>query len=232
MIRIRPADTRGRAPIDWLEGYHSFSFGDFVDPEFMRYRDLQVLNDDTIAPKAGFAMHPHRDMEIITYVVEGALKHEDSLGHRGVIEAGDVQRMTAGTGIRHSEFNASDNEPVRLLQIWIAPVETGLAPGYEQRHFAREARRGRLLAVATRDGRGRSLLIHQDVDLFAAILAPNEQVSHPLAPGRHAWVQVVDGQIEINSQALARGDGAALDDEREVTVTARKTSEFLLFDLR
>ena len=232
MIRVRAANSRGRAPMDWLEGYHSFSFGDFVDPAFMSYRDLRVLNDDTFAPGAGFATHPHKDMEIITYVVDGALRHQDSLGYGGVIRAGEVQRMTAGSGIRHSEFNASDEAPVRILQIWIAPDRPGLDPGYDQRHFARDARRGRLLPIVTGTPREDALEVHQDVDLWAAILAPGERVSHALKAGHHAWLQVVDGELTLNDQPLARGDGAAVDDETEMTIIARTPCEFLLFDLR
>jgi hypothetical protein len=197
----------------------------------MQFRALRVINEDRVAPGAGFPTHPHRDMEIITYVLEGALEHQDSLGNGSVIRPGDGQRMSAGTGIRHSEANASKTEPVHLLQIWILPEKKGLDPGYEQKSFAPEEKRGRLRLIAARDGRDGAVTVHQDVSLYASVLAPGEQVEHRLAPGRHAWLQVAKGAVLLNSNSLAQGDGAAVSEEEKLTIRAEKDAELLLFDL-
>lgn len=231
MITIRPAGERGRTRTDWLDSYHTFSFNEYDDPRWVQFRALRVLNEDFIAPGQGFPTHPHRDMEIITYVLAGALAHKDSLGHGSIIRPGEVQRMTAGTGIAHSEFNASDADPVHLLQIWILPARKGLAPGYEQRKFAREAMRGRLLRIAGPGGSGGTVVIHQDAHLYAAQLEPGQQVAHELAPGRHAWLQIARGAVDLNNHRLAAGDGAAISEENQITLQASTPAEILLFDL-
>jgi len=232
MITLRPADQRGRTAIDWLDSRHSFSFSDYYDPAHMGYRSLRVINDDRVAPGGGFGRHPHRNMEIVTYVLEGALEHRDSLGTGSVIRAGDVQRMTAGTGIYHSEFNPSDAEPVHFLQIWLLPEALNLRPGYEQRAAAELAGGGPLRLLASRDGRDGSVRIHQDADLYASLLDNEEAVTHALAPGRRAWIQVVRGAVAVNGKSLRPGDGAAVSELPDLTVTATADgSEFLLFDL-
>jgi redox-sensitive bicupin YhaK (pirin superfamily) len=231
MVEIRRASERLRTRLGWLDSRHTFSFGQHYDPRFMGYRALRVINDDRVAPAQGFPTHPHRDMEIVSYVIQGGLKHRDSLGHESVIAAGDVQRMTAGTGVLHSEFNASDREPVHFLQIWIAPERRRLEPGYEQRSFPPAARRGRLTLVVSRDGREDSITIHQDVDLYFAALAARDGVSHPLRPGRHAWAHVAHGAVGLNGTPMAGGDGAAIADELALELSASEDSEVLLFDL-
>jgi redox-sensitive bicupin YhaK (pirin superfamily) len=231
MVTIRPAAARGQTRIDWLDSRHTFSFGDYQDPKQMGFRTLRVINDDRVAPAAGFGMHGHRDMEIITYVLDGALEHRDSLGTGEVLRRGDVQRMTAGTGIRHSEFNPSQTEPVHFLQIWLLPERRGLTPGYEQRTFTEEQKRGRLRLIAAAEPRDGALKIHQDVDLYASVLGPSESVSHEIREGRSAWVQVARGAVELNGTKLAVGDGAAVVDQRSLELTSREGVEFLLFDL-
>lgn len=229
MIIIRPGNERGQTRLDWLDSRHSFSFGDYYDPSHMGFRSLRVINDDWIGPGGGFGMHPHRDMEIITYVLEGSLEHRDSLGTGSVIQPGEVQRMTAGTGIRHSEFNPSEKTPVRMLQIWLLPERNGLKPAYEQKNFS--ANGSGLRFVAARDGRDGAVTVHQDVNLFASRLNQGEKVQHRLEGGRHGWVQVAKGEIILNGHRLKDGDGAALSDEPGVEVTAQTPMEFLLFDL-
>ncbi|MCS6860293.1 MAG: pirin family protein [Abditibacteriales bacterium] len=231
MIQVRPSYERGHTKMGWLDSYHSFSFGDYYDPKHVGFRVLRVINDDRIAPVMGFGFHPHRDMEIITYVLEGALEHKDSLGNGSVIRAGDVQRMSAGTGILHSEFNASQTEPVHLLQIWILPERQGLPPSYEQRTIAAEEKRGRLRLIASRDGREGSVTVHQDVDVYAAVLAPGDEVVHALQPHRHAWVQVARGDVTLNGVPLQTGDGAAVSEEESITLRANVETEVLVFDL-
>lgn len=231
MLSLRRSQERGQANFGWLHSRHSFSFGEYHDPAHMGFRTLRVINDDRVAPGAGFPSHPHRDMEIISYVLEGALEHEDSLGTGSVIRPGEVQRMSAGTGIVHSEYNHSKSEPVRFLQIWILPERKGIEPGYEQKQLPAAERQGRLRLVASRDGREGSLVIHQDADVYAASLGPGDQVEHALAPGRHAWVQVARGQVRVNGTHLAEGDGAALSDERTVRLEGEEEAELLLFDL-
>jgi redox-sensitive bicupin YhaK (pirin superfamily) len=231
MITIRPANERGRTALDWLDSRHSFSFGDYYDPAHMGFRSLRVVNDDQIAPGAGFGTHPHRDMEIISYVVNGALEHRDSLGSGEVLRPGEVQRMTAGTGVLHSEFNPSPAEPTHLLQIWLLPERRGLTPGYEQKAYPDAERRGRWRLVASRDGRDGSVTIHQDAELYATLLEPGDEATHTLRPGRHAWVQVARGAVTVNGRPLRAGDGAAVSDEAALAVAATEPAEVLLFDL-
>ncbi|MBE9228444.1 pirin family protein [Phormidium sp. LEGE 05292] len=231
MITIRPAEERGHANHGWLDSYHSFSFASYYDPNFLGFRHLRVINQDRVAPGMGFGTHPHKDMEIISYVVEGALEHKDTLGTSSVIRPGEVQRMSAGTGIAHSEYNHSQTDPVHFLQIWILPNEKGIKPGYEQKMFADEEKRGQLRLVASGDGRNGSVTIHQNVDLYASLLEPGEQVVHTLETERHAWVQVIKGQIMLNDLALKAGDGAAITEQNRVTIEATNSAELLLFDL-
>jgi redox-sensitive bicupin YhaK (pirin superfamily) len=231
MIRVRRSGARGHAQHGWLESYHTFSFAGYYDPQHMGFRDLRVINEDRVQPGRGFDTHSHRDMEIVSYVVAGALEHRDSLGNGSLIRPGDVQRMSAGTGVTHSEYNASDSELVHFLQIWVLPERAGLAPGYEQKHFPAAERRGRLRQVVSRDGREGSVRIHQDVALFAGLLEPGEALTQPLAPGRHAWVQVVGGDLDLDGTRLGPGDGAALADETSLSLRARAPSEVLVFDL-
>lgn len=230
MLTIRPAAERGRARLDWLDSHHSFSFGEYYDPAHMGFRALRVINEDVVAPAGGFATHPHRDMEIVTWVLDGALEHRDSLGTGSVIRPGEVQRMSAGTGIRHSEFNSSKTDPVHLLQIWLLPERAGFPPSYEQRTVAFDAGTG-LRLIASPDGRDGSVTLHQSADIWAARLAAGASATHALAAGRHAWVQVARGDVTLNGQALHAGDGAALSDEAAVTVRADSDAEVLVFDL-
>jgi redox-sensitive bicupin YhaK (pirin superfamily) len=231
MITLRPANERGHAERGWLDSHFTFSFADYHDPKHMGFRALRVINDDWIQPGRGFGTHPHRDMEIVTYVLEGALEHKDSLGTGAVIRPGEVQRMTAGTGILHSEFNPSPTEPVHLLQIWLLPAEHGLKPGYEQRRFPEAERRGRLRLVAARDGREGAVTIRQDADLYVGLLDAGESATHRLRPGRHAWLQVARGAVTLNGRPLQEGDGAAVSDEEALELTGREAAEVLLFDL-
>lgn len=231
MITVRPAADRGHTDFGWLDTAHSFSFGDYHDPRFMGFHSLRVLNDDRIAGGGGFPTHPHRDMEIITFVLAGALEHKDSLGTGSVIRAGDVQRMTAGTGILHSEFNASKTEPVHLLQIWLFPEARGLTPGYAQESFPAEARKGVLKLVASRDGRDGSVSFRQDASVYAAALDAGQKVTHTLAPGRAAWVQVATGSVSLNGKPLAAGDSAAVADESALELVGVESGETLVFDV-
>jgi len=231
MITLRPGAERGRSERDWLSSRHTFSFADYDDPRHMGFRSLRVINEDRVQPGAGFPTHGHRDLEIVTYVVAGALEHKDSLGTGSVIRPGDVQRMTAGTGVTHSEYNPSRSEPVHLLQIWILPERQGLPPGYEQRAFPPTEMQGRLRLVAARDGREGSVTVHQDARLFAARLAAGDKVVHRLPPGRHAWLQLVRGALALNGTTLRQGDGAAVSDEARLDIRALEPAELLLFDL-
>jgi redox-sensitive bicupin YhaK (pirin superfamily) len=231
MISIRRSEDRGTTSLGWLDSRHTFSFGDYHDPQHMGFRSLRVINDDKVAPEAGFGTHGHRDMEIITYVLSGTLAHRDSLGTGSELRHGDVQRMSAGAGIRHSEFNGSKEEPVHFLQIWILPEKNGLPPEYQERRFSGEDKRGRLKLVASHDGRGGSLIIHQDVELYSAVLPSQVHVKHQLRPGRHAWVQLASGTVTLNGQSLASGDGAALSDEPFLDIAGVDDAELLLFDL-
>jgi quercetin 2,3-dioxygenase len=232
MITLRPAAERGRTLVGWLDSRHTFSFGEYFDQTHMGFRVLRVINDDRVAPGAGFPTHGHADMEIVSYVLAGGLAHRDSLGTGSVIRPGDVQRMTAGTGVRHSEQNASREEPVHFLQIWITPERRGLAPGYEQKHYEPTDRRGRLLLIASGDGRDGSVTIHQDVSVYAALLETGEQVQHRIAPERCAWVQVASGALTLDGRAMVEGDGAAIVSQAGLTLTATApASEVLVFDL-
>lgn len=231
-LRLRPAAERGHANHGWLDTWHSFSFADYFDPAQMGFRALRVINDDLIAPGGGFDTHGHRDMEILTYVTRGGLAHRDSTGGQATIGRGEIQRMSAGTGIRHSEFNASNTQEVHLLQIWILPEAKGLTPGYEQTLFDDEAKRDRLRLIASRDGREGSVTLHQDVSVYASVSGPDVALSHALTAGRGAWVQVVAGSVNVNGVTLTAGDGAAIEDEAGLAlVTGGKGVEFLLFDL-
>jgi quercetin 2,3-dioxygenase len=231
MMQVRRSDERGHADHGWLDTYHTFSFADYHDSRFMGFRDLRVINEDRVQPGRGFAAHSHRDMEILTYVVDGALEHKDSMGTGSVIRPGDVQRMSAGRGVAHSEYNHSDREPVHLLQIWILPAEDGIEPSYEQKHFAPSERKGQLRLVASGDARQGSIRIHQDADLYATILDGRERLRHELRPGRAAWLQLVRGELSVNGETVRAGDGIALADEAAVDIAARAASEALLFDL-
>lgn len=232
MITIRRSDERGRFDFGWLDTRHTFSFGEYHDPRHVGFSDLRVVNEDVVAPGAGFPPHPHRDMEILTWVLSGAVAHRDSSGGGGVLRPGELQHMSAGRGIVHSEMNASRTEPLHLLQIWIEPGRRGLDPHYEQRAFATDLRSGRLAVVASPDGRDGSLRIAQDATLAVAKLGAGEAVSHALAPGRRAWVQVARGEVDLAGLRLGAGDGAALEDEAEVALRAVDDAEILVFDLR
>ena len=230
MITIRKAKDRGHLDHGLLDTYHTFSFDQYYDPRWMGFQSLRVINEDRVAPRHGFPTHSHRDMEIITYILEGALEHQDSMGNGSVIRPGDVQRMTAGTGVSHSEANPSD-EPVHLLQIWILPNARGLKPGYEQKVFSDDQKRGRLRLVASADGREGSVTINQDANVYATVLEPGQQVTHPIAPNRHAWIQVAKGSVILNGTQLYQGDGAAASNEPSLTINPLVLSELLLFDL-
>ncbi len=231
MITVRQAKERGHFDFGWLDTYHTFSFGDYYDPRFMGFRDLRVINEDRVHPARGFPTHGHRDMEIITYILEGALEHKDSIGTGSVIRPGEVQRMSAGHGVRHSEHNNSETEPVHLLQIWITPNEQGIEPSYEQKTYADEEKRGRLRLIASRDGRDDSVTIHQDARVYAALLEPGDEITYELDPERYAWLQVARGAIKLNDQLLNQGDGAGVHREPTLKLTGHEAAEVLLFDL-
>ncbi len=231
MIIHRKANDRGHANLGWLDSWHSFSFSSYYDPRHMGFRSLRVINDDRIAPAKGFGTHGHEDMEIITYVLEGELEHRDSMGTGSVLRPGDVQRMSAGTGVMHSEFNHSKTRPVHLLQIWIEPDRTGVEPSYLEKHFSEQERTNTLRLLASRDGRDGSLPIHQDVDLRAALLPQGGAVTHALTPGRHAWIQVARGDLDVDGIILSAGDGAAVSDQAQVRLRSTSDAEVLLFDL-
>ncbi|MDX2100671.1 MAG: pirin family protein [Leptolyngbyaceae cyanobacterium bins.59] len=231
MLTLRPANERGHANHGWLDTYHSFSFANYYDPRYVGFRNLLVINEDRVQGGRGFGMHGHSDMEILTYVLEGALEHKDSLGTGAVILPGDVQRMTAGTGIRHSEFNPSPTNPVHLLQIWILPNQRGLQPGYEQRTFSTEEKSGKLRLIAAQDGREGAVTIHQDVSLYAAILNAGDRVTYEVQPNRYAWLQVARGTLQLNDRTLQAGDGVAVEGTEQLNLTTDSSTEFLLFDL-
>jgi quercetin 2,3-dioxygenase len=231
MITVRRAHERGTTQTAWLDSHHTFSFNQYYDPRYTGFRELLVINEDQVAPGKGFPTHEHRNMEIISYVVEGELAHRDSTGVSSVIRPGDVQRMSAGTGVRHSEFNPSDTEPTHFLQIWIQPERDGLPPSYEQRTFPAADRRGTLCLVASRDGREGSVTVHQDVRLYVGTLAAGEALVHRLGDDRHAWVQVIRGAVRLNGTALTAGDGAVVSQETALQIHATDTAELLLFDL-
>jgi redox-sensitive bicupin YhaK (pirin superfamily) len=231
VITRRPADERGHADHGWLDARHTFSFAGYVDPAWMGYRALRVLNEDRVQPGQGFGTHPHRDMEILTWVLDGALEHRDSMGHGSVIRPGEMQYVRAGTGVTHSEYNPSQADPVHLLQIWILPEATGLAPGYDQRRFAEEHLANRLHLVAAGGADGGAIRIHQDARVHVGRLGAGAEVRHALAPGRHAWVQVARGAVDLDGLALRAGDGAAVSDQQALTLAAPRGAEVLLFDL-
>jgi quercetin 2,3-dioxygenase len=230
MIVVRRAEERGHADHGWLLSFHTFSFADYYDPQYMGYRSLRVINEDRVAAGRGFGTHSHRDMEIVTYVLSGELQHKDSMGNGSVLRSGDVQRMSAGTGVQHSEFNASTEHSLHFLQIWIIPSKTGLAPEYEEKHYDEAEKRGRLLPIATPDGREGTLHIHQDVTLYAGVLDGDDHVTHLLAPRRYAYLHVALGSVEVNAQHLGAGDGAMIDDS-EIHLQRGQSAELLLFDL-
>jgi redox-sensitive bicupin YhaK (pirin superfamily) len=231
MITFRGNDNRGQTKLDWLDSRHTFSFGDYHDPRNMGFRDLRVINEDRVSPGKGFGTHSHRDMEIITYVLEGSVEHKDSTGNQTIIRPGDVQRMSAGTGISHSEYNPSKTEPVHFLQIWILPQQQNLPPSYEQRTFDLEKNRGRWLLIASQDGRDGAVTVHQDVALSVARLHAGQQATYRLKPGRHAWLQAARGSVTLKGAALNEGDGAAASGEEILEVRAVEDAEVLIFDL-
>jgi redox-sensitive bicupin YhaK (pirin superfamily) len=232
MITIRRASERGHANFGWLDSWHTFSFGSYYDPRHMGFSDLRVINEDRVLGGEGFPSHSHRDMEIVSYVLEGALQHKDSRGSGGVIRYGDVQRMSAGRGVTHSEMNGSPAEKVHFLQIWLLPERGGLPPSYEEKHFTPDDKRGRLRLIASHDGADGSLTIHQDARLYASILDKGQEVTHAFGRGRQGWLQVARGRVRVNGQELAAGDGASLTEEASATLVGVEPSEILLFDLQ
>lgn len=231
MMNHRVADQRGKANFGWLDSNHSFSFGSYYHPQHMGFRRLRVINEDRITPSSGFDTHSHRDMEIISYVISGALKHKDSVGNVAVIPPGDIQRMSAGTGISHSEYNHSDEQVTHFLQIWIEPNQYGITPGYEQKSFADRLQPGELLLIGSENGRDESIVIHQDVNLYVARLNPNQSIEHLYDQNRHIWVQVIHGDLTINGKRIQAGDGLAISEENKLQILAEKNSEILIFDL-
>lgn len=230
-IAVRKSEERGRANFGWLDSKHSFSFGHYHDPKHMGFGPLRVINDDRVAPGGGFPAHPHSDMEIISYVLDGALEHKDSIGTGSVIRPGDVQRMSAGTGIRHSEFNASATDQVHFLQIWIIPEKRGLAPGYEQKTFSTADKQGKLRLIGSQDGRDGSVTIHQDVDLYATLLSEDDAVEHTIAAGRLGWVQLARGSVVVNGEPLREGDGVSISTSTVLRIQGQGEAEVLLFDI-
>ena len=231
MIAIRRSAERGHTNLGWLDSRHTFSFGDYRDPDHMGFRNLRVINEDRVEPGEGFGTHGHRDMEIVSYVLEGELEHKDSMGTGSVIVPGDVQRMSAGTGVTHSEYNPSDTEKVHFLQIWILPEREGMKPGYEQKSFPVEARKGRARLVASPDGRDGSVTVHTDALIYASLLDAGDDLSHELEPGRNAWLQIARGAVRLEDQRLGAGDGAAITTVSKLMIKAEKPSEILIFDL-
>jgi redox-sensitive bicupin YhaK (pirin superfamily) len=232
MITVRKAEDRGTSRIGWLDSHHTFSFSDYHDPRHMGFRSLRVINDDTVAPGEGFGTHGHRDMEIITYVLDGALAHSDSIGTGSVIRPGDVQKMSAGSGIRHSEFNHSQTDPVHFLQIWIVPDRAGVQPGYQQLNFPREAKVGKLVLVASNEKREDIIHIQQDARMYVSVLESSDQkVVHTLETGRHAWIHVAMGSVVVNGKTLKAGDGAAIAEEAKIEISGEPSGEVILFDL-
>jgi redox-sensitive bicupin YhaK (pirin superfamily) len=231
MVEIRKAQERGYADHGWLKSYHSFSFADYFDAKYVEFGALRVINEDRVAAGQGFGTHAHRDMEIISYVLEGKMEHKDSIGTGSIIEPGDVQRMSAGSGVRHSEFNPSPSEPVHFLQIWIQPNVRGIPPSYEQKRFGPEEKRGRLRLIASSDARDGSVTIHQDAQVYAGLFDGDERATHTLAPGRRAYVHVARGSISVNGQSLAAGDAAKIVDAAAVTLERGANAEVILFDL-
>ncbi len=231
MIEMIPADSRGSADHGWLKAKHSFSFAEYQNPKRVRFGPLRVINEDRIAPGQGFGTHPHRDMEIVTYPISGAIEHKDSMGNGTVITAGEVQRMTAGTGVQHSEFNHSQTDELHLLQIWMFPEQKNLEPGYEQTMFSREDKLNQLRLIASRDGRDTSVTVHQNVNLYASILQPGFELEHAVATARKVFVQVIHGDITVNGKSVSDGDGLQIRDEETISVSSQSEAEFLLFDM-
>jgi len=231
MINIRKAEERGHFDFGWLNTYHSFSFGDYYDPEHMGFRSLRVINEDVVQEGRGFPRHGHRDMEIFTYILRGALQHRDSMGNGSIIRPGDVQRMSAGTGVTHSESNPSSDEPVHLLQIWILPGQEGIEPDYEEKKFSEDEKRNKLRLIISPDGTDGAVRINQDARVYASLLDEDQEVAHQLASGRHAWLQVAAGSVTLNDVELKQGDGAAVSEESDLRIAAVGPSEILLFDL-
>ena len=231
MIQVRKAQDRGHANHGWLDTYHTFSFSTYQDHDHMRFRSLRVMNEDIVAPGKGFGTHPHNDMEIVTYVLEGALEHKDSMGNGEVLRPGEFQRMSAGTGITHSEFNPSDSEPVHLYQIWLFPERKGIEPSYEQKRFPEDERHNQLQLVASRDAENGSLLIHQDARIYLSQVDAEKEILHELLAGRHAWLQVLRGSVSLNGVNLETSDGAAVSEERSLKIRATSDAEIMLFDL-
>ena len=231
MITLRKSQERGRASYRWLDSYHTFSFANYYDPQYMGFKNLRVINDDRVIGGAGFGTHPHRDMEIISYIVEGALEHRNSMGNSSVIQAGEVQRMSAGTGVTHSEYNYSENDEVRFLQIWIPPTQKGLDPSYEQRQYSEAEKRGAFRLIVSPDGRDESVSIHQNVYLYSTILKAGETLTHSLSPNFDSWVQVVKGEMTLNEIEMYSGDGAAIENETQLELIAQQDTEVLLFEL-
>ena len=231
MIKVRKSEDRGHAQHGWLDSYFSFSFADYYDPQFMGFRHLRVINEDRVQPGQGFGTHPHKDMEIITFVLEGSLEHKDSMGTGSIIKPGEIQAMSAGTGVTHSEFNPSKKDPVHLLQIWILPERKGIKPSYQQKSFTEEQCRGKLHLLASGRVTDSAAKINQDVELFTVVLPKGGKIEHPLESGRHAWVQVTKGSLNVNGTSLKAGDGAAISDEKSLDFNTQNSAEFLLFDL-
>ena len=231
MVTVRRSHQRGHADHGWLNSYHTFSFANYQDPQHMGFRSLRVMNEDRVAPGQGFGRHPHRDMEIVSYVLEGSLEHKDSMGNGSVLHVGDFQRITAGTGVEHSEFNPSATDPVHFYQIWLFPDQHGLKPSYEERSFSTSEKQNRLRLVASRGGREGSLTVHQDVDVFLSHLEAGASVSHQLRPRRHAWVQVMRGSVRVGDIILNESDAAAISEQAELQLVAVEPAEVMLFDL-
>ena len=231
MLTVRKAEDRGHANHGWLNSYHSFSFANYYDPQHMGFRSLRVINEDMVAPAKGFPTHPHRDMEIITYVVSGAVAHKDSIGNTEQVGASGVQRFSAGTGITHSEFNPSKTEGLHLLQIWLLPEQQGITPSYEQKEFPTATKRGQWRAIANREATDGAVKLHQDAAIYATILEPGEQLTYTLQADRHAWVQIVQGEVTLNGTTLDKGDAAAISNETKLAFEASTDAEILLFDL-
>jgi redox-sensitive bicupin YhaK (pirin superfamily) len=231
MLTVRRSEDRGHADHGWLNAYHSFSFADYYDPQHLSFGSLRVINEDRVQPGRGFGQHGHRDMEIITYILDGALEHKDSMGNGSVIRPGDVQRMSAGSGVMHSEYNHSQSEMVHLLQIWITPRITGMRPGYEEKHFDAADKRGKLRLIAAPDGRDGAVTIHQDAFVYASLLDPGDALDHTLAAGRKAYVHVARGTVHVNGETLKAGDGAKIAGESRISFTGAKDAEVLLFDM-
>jgi redox-sensitive bicupin YhaK (pirin superfamily) len=231
MITVRKSHQRGHANHGWLDSYHTFSFANYQDPNFMGFRSLRVINEDWVIPGAGFGTHGHKDMEIVTYVLEGVLEHKDNIGNGSMIQPGEVQKMSAGTGILHSEYNPSETESVHLLQIWIIPSETGIQPSYEQQKFNLEDSGGKLKLIAAPKGKNGAVTLHQDVNLYAGILQDGDRISYDLPENRYAWLQVARGRVNLNGISLDAGDGVAISEEPEINLTGEYNAEILLFDL-